>query len=241
MTWLDCLSVKKGCRGHWNAGLDSRIMYLDQHKNFMATGYICLLELKTGRCWTRRKSSWAGGVFCSLQCWTISLCSSRRHSNTWEKLKAVTDYWILLSCRFFQMLPSHPGINQRTWLQSGVGSCQKEPLAALGEGVLTTVCSLCIKLYTGIQDLSSFWRLLEGGLWPAKCLQSENYIFLVSICFQKVKLWLFISFIFRACSWFWLWVFFFSSRHSFKYSFYYYSKRVLLNFSSLKVYYQSSF
>lgn len=125
---LTGLPVKKGCRSRWNAGLDSQMTYLAQHKNCMAAGYTCLLELKTGRCWTGRNSSWAGGAFCSLQCWTISFCSSRRHSNTWEKLKAVTGYQIPLSCWFFQMLPSRRGINQRAWVQTWAGSCQRESL-----------------------------------------------------------------------------------------------------------------
>lgn len=183
---LTSLSVKKGCRRHWNAGLDSQIIYLDQHKNCMATGYVCLLELKAD---AELEGTAAELVlFFALssaeqtpyivpegtvilgkslrQCQTIRFCWIAGFSRCFHLTMVLTRElgWSLelppVEKRAFGC-PEKRGVNNSVFL------------------VYEIVCGNITHLRHSrfIQSLEAY----RGGLWPDKCLQSENYIFLVFV------------------------------------------------------------
>lgn len=152
-----------------------------------------------------------------------------------------------LSCCFSRSFHLFLALIEAFCLESRAGcsmTCaeEREPLAALGGGVLITVFFLCVKSSVSniaylkhprfIQSLDA----KEGFRAWQMFAKWKLHFHILSICFQKVKLWLSIPFIFKACSWdaspldILLVIFLIATQ-----------KRLYWIFSSLKVYYQSSF
>ena len=162
------------------------MIYLDQRKNWMTSAVTGSCSLKTGRCWIWRIGVGVLGVFCSLQYCTISAIMEGKvitgqSLRQWQKIRFS---WV---ADFFETLPSLHCINQKvlsrvsSWLFHNL--CWGEWAFGWTERqVLLTVFFLCIKWYVGnIAHLKHprFIQSLDAsgvGLWPDKCLQSENYI-----------------------------------------------------------------
>lgn len=169
--------------------------------------------------------------FSSILCCRTSPCNYGRHRNTWAKFQGVAGHWMQLSCSSSHKPLSVCGTNQRTlsiilsgWFHSlcwgGWDLDCTERCGITNSGFLVHK-NPCGQYNT--PKASNVYPVVSRGELRGFA-KGKLHFHILDICFQNVKLWLSISFIFRACSR----VFFFPTDIIF------YAEKVLLDFFILK-------